>query len=65
MRILRFRELSERKGIPWTRTHVDRQEKAGRFPARVKIGPNSVGWVEEEVDAWLHERVQRRTTEAA
>jgi prophage regulatory protein len=60
MRIVRFRELSERKGITWSRTHVDREERAGRFPQRVKIGPNSIGWVEDEIDQWLAERAQQR-----
>ena len=64
MRIVRFRELSERKGITWSRTHVDREEKAGRFPQRIRIGTNSVGWVEDEVDQWLAERAQRRDTAA-
>jgi prophage regulatory protein len=64
MRIVRFRELSERKGITWSRSHVDREEKAGRFPQRVKIGPNSIGWVEEEIDQWLAERARSRETAA-
>ena len=64
MRIVRFRDLSERKGITWSRTHVDREEKAGRFPQRVQLGPNSIGWVEEEIDQWLAERARGRETAA-
>ncbi|SRR6266536_1821016 len=33
-----------------------RYEKAGTFPRRVQLGPNSVGWVAEEIDAWVERR---------
>jgi prophage regulatory protein len=33
-----------------------RYEKAGTFPRRRQLGPNSVGWIVEEVDAWLERR---------
>lgn len=32
--------------------------KEGKFPAPVKIGDRAVGWVEEEVSAWLDERIK-------
>jgi prophage regulatory protein len=28
----------------------------GTFPAPVVLGPNSVGWYEDEIDAWLASR---------
>lgn len=66
MRILRYKDLSRRKGIDWSRVHLDREERAGRFPQRVHLGPNSVGWVEDEVDEWLEKRAaERKTTNAA
>jgi predicted DNA-binding transcriptional regulator AlpA len=34
-------------------------EAAQRFPARVRISDRAVGWVEEEVQGWLAERIQR------
>ncbi|WP_282041872.1 helix-turn-helix transcriptional regulator [Halomonas alimentaria] len=34
--------------------------RAGKFPQSVKIGPRSVAWVSEEVDAWLEERIAAR-----
>ena len=30
-----------------------RMEKSGKFPRRIKLGGNSVGWFENEVEAWL------------
>lgn len=40
--------------------HVARLEKAGEFPKRVTLGPNRVGWVEQEVLDWLEERLLAR-----
>jgi prophage regulatory protein len=42
--------------VPYTRQHVARMEKAGRFPQRVQLGPNRVAWWESEVLAWAHGR---------
>ena len=40
--------------------HIARLEKAGLFPKRVQLGPNRVGWVEQEVFEWLEERLKNR-----
>jgi prophage regulatory protein len=32
-------------------------EAERRFPARVRIGERAVGWVEEEIQGWLTERI--------
>jgi prophage regulatory protein len=60
----RFTELKER-GIPWSRMHVDRLEKAGKFPKRVQLGESTVVWVEAEVDAFVAGRLAERETVAA
>jgi predicted DNA-binding transcriptional regulator AlpA len=52
-RLLYFRDLKPEKGIPLARASVDRAEKRGRFPTRVRIGPQRVAWFEDEIDAWL------------
>ncbi|MBK3732902.1 AlpA family phage regulatory protein [Azospirillum brasilense] len=59
-RILRFKQLRER--VPFSRMHIDRLEKAGKFPKRVRIGENSVGWLENEVEAWIAARVATRSS---
>jgi prophage regulatory protein len=30
-----------------------RMEKAGKFPRRIQLGGNSVGWFDDEIEAWL------------
>jgi prophage regulatory protein len=58
MRILRFPELKRRIG--YSRMHIDRLERAGMFPKRIRLGSNSVGWIEAEIDQWLKEKVLAR-----
>jgi predicted DNA-binding transcriptional regulator AlpA len=59
MRIYRFRDLRS-AGVPYTRKHLTTLEKRGEFPQHIRLGPNSVGWVGEEVDAWIEERIRAR-----
>jgi prophage regulatory protein len=47
-KLLRFADLKPEKGVPWSRMHLDRLEKAGKFPKRVKLSPSTVAWIEEE-----------------
>ena len=58
MRILSKRQLKEM--VLYSPQHIARLEKAGTFPKRVQIGPNRVGWVEDEVLDWLQQRLDRR-----
>jgi len=58
MRILSKRQLKEL--VLYSPQHIARLEKAGKFPRRVQIGPNRVGWIEGEVMDWLQERIERR-----
>ena len=58
MRILSKRQLKEL--VLYSPQHVARLEKAGTFPKRIKLGPNRVGWVEDEVLDWLQKRLDCR-----
>ena len=58
MRILSKRQLKEL--VLYSPQHVARLEKAGQFPKRVQLGPNRVGWVEDEVLEWLKRRLEDR-----
>jgi prophage regulatory protein len=40
--------------------HIDRLERAGKFPRRFRIGKNRVVWDEAEVDEWLEARRAER-----
>lgn len=56
-RILRLPEVSNRTGRG--RSTIYEDMAAGTFPKPIKLGSRSVGWVEEEVDAWIAEQIQK------
>jgi prophage regulatory protein len=63
MRIVPFHELDPVYGIPYSRAHVDRLEKTGEFPRRVKLGeggPGAIGWVDDELADYIAKRVAAR-----
>ena len=59
MRFIRFSQLKE-KGITFTRQHVSRLQKAGKFPRSVPLGENTKPFIEEEIDEYLANRVAER-----
>ena len=59
MRIIVFEQLADR-GIRYSRQHIHNMERQNRFPKRIQIGPNRVGWVEFEIDEWLRAKVNAR-----
>jgi prophage regulatory protein len=46
--------------VPYTRQHILRLEAAGKFPRRIQVGENRVGWLVTEVEAWIDARVLAR-----
>jgi prophage regulatory protein len=59
MVVLSFPELGER-GIRFTRQHLHRLIRAGKFPAPIKIGENTNAWVEPEIDQYMKDRIAAR-----
>lgn len=58
MRIVSKHQLKEM--VLYSPQHIARLEKANKFPKRVQLGPNRVGWVEAEVLEWLQEKLANR-----
>ena len=54
-RIIRVAAVCERTGL--SRTTVWRLERQGAFPARRRLSPGAVGWLESEVDEWIASRL--------
>ncbi len=57
-RYLRTNECERLTGL--SRSTLWRLERAGSFPRRRKLSANAVGWLENEVRAWLQDRAEPR-----
>ncbi len=53
-RILRDPEVQERTQL--SRVQRWRRVRSGTFPVPVQLGPNSIGWYEDEIEAWIAAR---------
>jgi prophage regulatory protein len=40
----------------YTPTHIYRLERQGKFPRRRRIGPNRIGFLLSEIEAWMASR---------
>ena len=55
-RLLTYTQLKTLKGISFSRQHIDRLEKDGKFPHRFQLSPGKSArkfWWEHEIDKWL------------
>ncbi len=57
-RILRLPALMDKVGLG--RSSIYAMMAEGTFPTPIKLGERAVGWIEEEVDAWLEARIAER-----
>jgi predicted DNA-binding transcriptional regulator AlpA len=63
MKLLSFDDLKPVKGIPYSKAQIWRLEKRGAFPRRIPLTDNPNGrhgWSEDEIDAFISERIARR-----
>ena len=58
-RLLSYADLKSR-GIRFSRVHLARLERAGKFPHHIDLGENSIGWFEGEIDAYLEAKAAAR-----
>ncbi|USX25538.1 AlpA family transcriptional regulator [Oxalobacteraceae bacterium OTU3CINTB1] len=62
LRIIRRKQLEERTGLSRSAIYDRLSSNSPRFdpsfPRAIKLGANSVGWVESEIEAWLLSRMQ-------
>lgn len=58
LKILRPREVIAKIGL--SSMQLWRLRKANRFPKPVRLGSNSVGYLEHEVDEWIRQRAAER-----
>ena len=58
MNILRLPEVITKTGRSRSTLYADIE--AGKFPKPVKLGARAIGFVADEVDAWIAERIAER-----
>ena len=56
-KILRLSKVKEATGL--SRSTIYRQISQGNFPQCIPLGGRAVGWIEQEVDAWIKEQIKR------
>ena len=62
---LRYQDLKPLKGIPFSRQHIRRLQKALKFPLSVPFGDNTEVFIDEEIDRWAADRIAERDAKAA
>ena len=62
-KIARRKRVEARTGL--SRSSIYAGIKAGTFPKPINLGPQSVGWLESEIDAWIRERIAASRSVAA
>ncbi|MCC6709719.1 MAG: AlpA family phage regulatory protein [Gammaproteobacteria bacterium] len=55
-RILRCPEVEIKTGLSKPTIYRKMRDPAENWPRPVNLGPNSRGWFEDEIDAWLESR---------
>jgi prophage regulatory protein len=53
-RSLRLPEVQQL--VPYSKMHIDRLEKAGEFPRRIRLGAGRVVWKQSEILAWVESK---------
>ena len=58
MRFMRLTEVIRDTGLG--RSSIYKRIAQGEFPKPVPLGGRAVGWVSDEVEAWILERIEER-----
>lgn len=58
--ILRLTQVKARTGLSRSTIYLRIAQK--RFPKQVALGDRAVGWLENEIDQWIAERVDQART---
>jgi len=54
MCVLRMPQVVAITGL--SRMTIYRLEKRGQFPRRIQLSPNSIGWLQDQIDQWIKSR---------
>jgi prophage regulatory protein len=52
------------RGIRYSRVHLDRLMREGKFPRSIALGENRKAWVESEIDEFIARKIAERDSAA-
>jgi prophage regulatory protein len=55
-RLLRLPEVKDKVGL--SRTAIYKLIAEGQFPRQVCIGPRTVAWCQDDLEAWIEQRIR-------
>jgi prophage regulatory protein len=58
-RFLRLSDVKERTGLSRSTIYLNISKNI--FPRPISLGARCVGWLESEIDEWMHVRIQQRS----
>lgn len=62
-RVLRLVQVKAKTGKG--RSAIYEAMEKGEFPGSIPIGERAVGWLEDEIDEWIDERIAKRDARSA
>ncbi|WP_413505812.1 helix-turn-helix transcriptional regulator [Photobacterium phosphoreum] len=54
-KIIRLPEVKDKTGL--SRSTIYLRMSQGRFPKSISLSERAIGWVEQEIEQWLGERI--------
>lgn len=57
-KILRLRDVKSQTGL--SRSSIYAFIQKGEFPKPIKLGPKASGWLAEEVQEWINNKLKQR-----
>ena len=58
--ILRLPSVKNRTGL--SRSTIYLRISEGKFPKQISLGGRAIGWVEDEIEAWLSNQIEKSRT---
>lgn len=55
-KILRLPAVKSKTGL--SRSTIYARAAQGTFPASLNLGPNTVGWLESDIEAWIEAQIK-------
>lgn len=56
--IIRLPKVKQKTGS--SRSSIYKGMNEGTFPRSVSLGDRAIGWIEDEVDGWIQQRIDQR-----